>query len=369
MKRVTSKAVLLLLSFVTVFTSCKKDQNSEVTTTDESVVPATFSVDIPNAISSATTTKSTQGDTLKGNDIYGHLRTFINVGESAAEIVQKIMVAIRKNNINKAMEITYKSDDDGRMKHLVVEENVVYRSKNYRFKLTITDVLSESATDGGKALVVVWNTKPVDGIAILDFGNINAADSAKFPDFMAQIEYNEIGANGYDQEMVVSLSGYPLANPLVDCYSLRTLKMFVGRKGDVVDVYGNSNHPNARFFVDDEVGFNWAFVASSNRTSNIGIAEVALPPSTSTVSTHQTILKDYAMKTVFDRQIKKRFPSISQERVDEYLSNTSAPGYFALGGFKAAGTAPSTAYDDLKSRIDNLTPYQPVAVTNLSVAF
>jgi len=369
MKTISFNLAILFLALTMSIVSCKKDKEETTDQPTENAVPENFHVDIPDALSYSATTKSGQGDTLKGGEIYAHLRTFIKVGEGAAEIVQKVMESIRSNNINKAMELTYTSEDDNRAKRLKVLEQSEFDGKKFAYQLTISDVLNESNADGGKALQVFWNTKPVDGIAIICFANININDKTKYPNFMARIDYNELQANGYEQEMVVSISGFPLADPSVDPYSLKTIKMFAGKKGSVIDVYGNSNHPNAKFFANDEVGFNWAFVATSDMNANIGIAEVALPPSNLTATDRETILKTYSLRNVFNNQIRKSYPDLNQFFIDRYLMNTQAPGYFANSGFVAAGTAPTTAYSAIQSRMDKLTPYQPSYVSSMSINF
>ena len=57
-----------------------------------------------------------------------------------------------------------------------------------------------------------------------------------------------------------------------DEFSMRNLRMFVGKKANIVDVYGNSNHPRANLFNENAVGFNYAFVASSDANENIAVA-------------------------------------------------------------------------------------------------
>jgi hypothetical protein len=49
--------------------------------------------------------------------------------------------------------------------------------------------------------------------------------------------------------------------------------------------------------------------------------------------------------------------------------NTEAPGYFNSDGFVAAGEAPSESYQAAESSMLNLTPYNPILISNLNIQF
>ena len=84
-----------------------------------------------------------------------------------------MLKAIRLYQINEPMEVTFESDDDGRVKHLVVVEDSDYDERSWEFQLTITDVDSEGNEDGGKALQLFWDRDPIRGIALLKPSNID----------------------------------------------------------------------------------------------------------------------------------------------------------------------------------------------------
>ena len=347
---------------------CKKDDtaNNEVNTKN---IPTKFKVDIPSSLSrNEGAKKSDKSDTLHGNTIYHHLCTFIWVGEGAADVVQDIMVAISTHNINQAMSFSYVSGQDGRTKNAVVVVNSDYEGVTWNFEMTITDALSQSNADGGKALQVFWNTTPVNGIAILKPYNVNRTQYANYPDPMYRVDYSEAGNLGYTNHMFVYLINLPLANPLTDPYSMKSMKMFAGKSGNFIDVLGNSEHPNAKFFTT-QTGFDYAFVASSNQSLNISVAEVGLPSSTLNSSSRVTLLKDNSIKNVFTNQIYQTWPSIDSTSVAAYLFNTGAPGYFNSNGFIQGGTSPSSNYNDLETRMNLLSPYNPYDITNLTVVF
>lgn len=362
-----SLAMIAFLGLAIAFTGCKKDE--EVETPGTNKLPSKFKVDIPSSLSRNNSgNKSANVDTLDGNEIYRNLNTFIFVGESAADMVQAIIYSISVNNIDHAMDLTYTSNEDGRLKHLVVVENSAFEGITYEFQLTITDKDSEGNSDGGKALQVFWNTSPIKGIAIIKPYNCNRTESASVPDAMYRIDYNEAPSNGYDATMEVAIAGLPVANPLTDPYSMSALKMFVGKKSDNIDVYGNSEHPNAKFFTN-ETGFNWAFVASSSESNNIAVAEVGLPSDSINSTDRNILLKNNSIHNVFENQILMVYPTVSQQDLANYLQNTSAPGYFTNAGFLQGGTSPGAQYDALYTRTESLTPYSPVAMKNLTISF
>ncbi len=374
MKTMKLKTIaLLMLASVVIFTGC--EQNEAVNPQEESILPGSFKVDIPQSLSNEfqTTARAysnarAKGDTLQGNDIYEHLGTFIAVGEGAADLVEGIIKGIHRHNINKAMVLSFESDDDGRVKNLEVVEDVDFDGETWEFGLTITDAENEGNDDGGKAMQIFWNRIPVKGIALLKPSNIDVTNDSDHADAVFRIEYSEAGEHGYDASMIVSIAELPLENPLEDPYSVSTLKMFVGKTGDNIDVYGNSNHPNAKFFSGD-VGFNWAFVAAGSESEDIGVAEVGLPPSNLDETSRETLLGFYSIKNVFTREINEVWPGLDPAILEAYLFNTEGPGYFNNEGFMMGGTSPGDAWDALAERTEDLSPYNPREISNLEINF
>jgi hypothetical protein len=266
------------------------------------------------------------------------------------------------------MSLSFESDEDGRTKNLVVTENPSFEGENWDFMLTITDAMSESEPDGGKGLQIFWNRYPIKGIAIIKPFNTNRDEDQEFEEGIFRIDYSEGGEHGYENHMIVSIANLETASPLEDPFSINALKMFAGKEGDIIDVYGNSNHPNAKFFTED-VGFNWAFVASGSESKDIGVAEVGLPPSNLDEPNKKTLLDYYSIKNVFTREIYELWPTINQHNVDAYLHNTGAPGYFADHGFVSGGESPGEEYNDLEFRLSLLSPYNPKEISNLTINF
>jgi len=371
MKKINLLIVVAIILSAIFVQSCKKDKEQDPNTT-ESILPKSFKVDVPESISSANSQKSflvVNDDTLQGNDIYQHLRTFIYVGESAADIVNAIMTSISIYNIDHAMTLSYQSNDDGRVKNLEVIESSSFDNQTWEYQMTIVDASSSTNADGGKAFQVFWNTNPVKGIAIIKPYNLNRTESENYPDAMYRIDYSEAGELGYDKHMIVEINGLPLEDPSVEPWSMSSLKMFAGKTGDVVDVYGNSEHPNATFIDTTEKGFDWAFVASAKQNSDIGVAEVGLPDDNLNSTDRNLLLVTNSIENVFTNQINFTYPNIDSLDLANYLYNTEAPGYFNSNGFVQGGTAPSTDYNTLVSNIANLTPYNPADIKNLTISF
>lgn len=366
----TTKLISFVLctavSFALLLTSC--EPNQEVTN-DEDILPTSFSVDIPASITSSNTNGRSASDTVNGNDIYINLGTFIAVGEASSQLVEEFIAGIRRYKIDRVMSITYVGEDDNRVKNLVVLSNVSFEGKDWDYELTVTDADSEGQADGGKALQIFWNkSSTVEGIAIIKPYNCDRTKNANAPNAMFRIDYSEAGERGYDAQMEVSIAGLPVGSPLQQPYAINSLHMFAGKKGGVVDVYGNSNHPNA-ILLTGNAGFNWAFVASGNDPANIGVAEVGLPPSTLDSDDRAVLLKEYSIKNVFTNEITAVWPGIDQDLLAAYLSTTAAPGYFNNHGFISGGKSPGTAWDALAKRLDSLSPYNPKETSNLTLTF
>jgi len=368
------------------FTSCENtllDQKKN----ESGILPERFKVDIPSSLSNAdlksTSLKSTAIDTLNGNHIYAYLNVFIAVGEGAADMVQAIMWHIRAYKIEDVISLTYTSEDDHRVKNLDVISNVEFQGRTWEYQLTLTDAESEGNADGGIGMQIFWNRSPIEGIAIFKPYNIDRNKHTGNPNAMAGIEYSEKSTDEYDAYMIVELAGYPFANSVPQNYALESMKMFVGKKGNIVDVIGNSNHPNVRFNIYDaeHTGFDWAFVASGKENEDIAVAEVGLPFSTADLTTRNAILADNSIKKVLTREMTNFVvaayanagitlqPNEIAAFITPYLKNADAPGYFSNHGFVQGGVAPDNNYTELESRISELIPYNPMDINNLKIEF
>lgn len=396
MKKQIVSISMLVTTFAFLFIACEQEPLTE----NNSILPESFSVDIPEAISNdgqSASLKSATADTsdeFNGGHVYKPLVMYIKVGESAAEIVDEIIRAIRLYDLDQAgLSFDYEGDD-GRIKKCEVEGNVTYNNLNWEYGLTISDAASLSDSTNGKAMQVFWNNSPVYGVAIIQPAMVNFNDRAAGK-AMYRVTYSEAGNLGYEQHMEVEIAGIP--EDVTDHFWMNNMKMFVGKKNGIVEVYGNSNHPNATLFSEDEPGLNWAFTAAGADNDEHGVAEIALPPSNLDTANREQILAQYAIRETFLKQILKEneaefnkynvyttsdldefiyselFDGVRLfERVRRMLENTEAPGFFANKGFVGAGkkyAGEHSEYDPLLNAIEGLSPYNPKTIAELSIQF
>lgn len=376
----TRNLILGTLTFIAVvfFTSCE-DNNIEPQN-DYGILPERFSIDIPTSLSNESSLKSAETDTLSGNEIYMHLTNFIAVGEAGAELVEDIIWGITIHHIDQIKTLTFVSDEDNRVKNLVVYENAEYAGRVWEYQLTLTDADSEGNEDNGIGMQIFWNKSPIAGIAILKPYNINRND-VEAGQAMFSIEYSEEGTDKYEKYMVIEISDLPMPSTEDDMFAVNTLKMFVGKDGDRIDVYGNSNHPNTQFnsYDMESIGYNWAFVASGYQSNDLGVAEVGLPFSSADITSRESILVNNSIHTVINREMTNfivaenpqlvGFEELIEAYLKPYLSNAEAPGYFNSMGFVQAGTAPDNSYSELETSITTLVPYNPKDISELQVEF
>lgn len=351
------KLTILILSVLFIYACTEEsDQIDDQQTGD---LPEKFTVDIPRTLSNpAGLSAGRVGNVeqLSASDIYGGLRGFIYVGEQAAMALEEIIKVAAIAKISGLNEFTIESEDDGVSKTFYFNNNVTYGSESYANELIVTD-------EGGEyALQVVWNANPVSGVAILNPYYLNHEEGTDLIDTYYQLEYSE-STDGNTQEMTVSVAGIPTDE------GLDNLKMTVIKTGDIVEVFGNSNHPNLTIVNEDNpVDRNYAFIGRADVSSDVAVAEVALPPSS--VATND-VMDDYSLFNVIDADIKS-VGITDQDAIDAYLANAVPPAYFDdVTGFLGAGEdVPSNAaftaeFNDLS----DLSPFVPSDVADLSIGF
>lgn len=357
------KKLIYITLMALAISACKKDNTSS-----SGAFPENVAIDIPESLSSdsvQSTAKVSTNDTIKGGEIYAHLRTFIRIGEKSAEVINDIMQAIKKFELNKPMDFTFISNDDQRTKHCIVVENAVYLGKNYAFKLTITD-------SSHNAMQVFWNSSPVEGVAILDPYEIN--HKTLNLGVLYSLEYGEGTLAAYDKHMIVSITGWPA----IGVYGLNNLKMFVGKKNSMLDIYGNSNHPNASIFIyPNPDGFSYSFTAHADQANNIAVVNLALPGTS--LSSADSIFINYSITKVFENEMHTIWDKTAngdpvklafiKAAIDKLLLSTQIPGYFSAGGYIGCGTTKPDGFTDDFVNISDLTPYIPNDVKKLKIQF
>ncbi len=370
MKKVLLITEFIFLLFSLFFVGCDRDM--EPVPEFESIIPVTFSIDIPDALSLdlSSLKDAEEIDTLPGHLMYRYLTSFVKVGETASEYTERVIDLISTYQIDKPMILSYESEEDGRVKNLTVTENSEFEGNTWEFQMTITDADSEGNDDGGFGMQFFWSRDPVTGIAIVKPSNLDYINNKHKKDLMYRIEYSEAGEFGYEQHMIVTADSLPMLPASAKNYAMKTIKMFAGKTGNIVDLYGNSVNPDAFFFTKDVgIGYNWAFVASANDVEDIGVVVVGLPKNDLDESSRAVLLDTFAMKKVLTYALQVSKPNMPPEVVEKQLANTRAPGYFDAYGFVQAGTLPDDRYADIEARLPDLCPYNPVDIRDLNVYF
>ena len=370
MDKLSIVKIVVFILFSLVFFGC--DRNEIPEPEDNNIIPLNFSIDIPDALSrDASMRKSaTETDTLPGDLMYRYLTNFIKLGEEGAELTEDILDIISTYQIDQPMILSYESDDDKNVKNLVVVENSEFDGVVWEFQMTITDADSEMDEDGGIGMQLFWNQDPVKGIALIKPSNLDRINNKHKENVMYRIDYGETGEFSYDAYMIVTADSLPMLPASAKNYAMKTMKMFVGKKGDIVDLYGNSVNPDAFFYTKEVgIGYNWAFVASAKDTENIGVIEVGLPKNDLNETNRAVLLDTNAMRKVLTEALYISKPNMPPDVVNAKLANTEAPGYFDSYGFVAAGERPHEKYAELDVRLPDLCPYNPVEIRDLNIYF
>lgn len=355
MKSIKLIALLLCFAFLV---ACSSDD--EVPSQID--IPSNFSVDIPQSISDnaggLNGRVSGDGDgMIEGNEIYESLRGFIKIGEGSAEIIELTLLVGVALEVQNVRSYTFESEDDGREKRIDINEGVTRGGTAYDYEMTMIDTENDEM-----ALQLLWNTDPVQGVGILKPYNIDRTEHTDAIDAFVRIDYSEDDAT-YDATMTVSIAG--LETPQNG--DIDNLKMFVGKKGDIVDVMGNSNHPNIVIIDEDFTGGrNYAFVARGDESTDLGVAKLALPPSATTTD---DVLVDYSVYAVLDAEIKK-LGITDQDLIDEYLAEALSPAYFNNDGFITSGPDNKpVSFSDEFVDLTGMNPFVPNDVKNLTLDF
>lgn len=351
-----SSLALLLLLFVGI-TSCSEDEIEERVVD----IPDKFSVDIPSSISNSTggLNDRVAGDgdgIIEGEEIYAALPHFIRLGEASAEIVEATLIigaVLETLGIN-----SFETDesDDGRSKRFDINENVTRGGVDYQFELTMTDV-----EDGELGLQLLWNSdSAVEGVGILRPYYIDRIENEDI-DAYVRINYSEDDPI-YDATMTVSISGVET----VDEGDIDNLKMFVGRTGDIVDVIGNSNHPNVTLIDEDfEGGRNYAFVGRGDDANNLGVVKLALPPSS--VDTEDVLLT-YSVYNVLEEEINAAI-DLDESIIEAILAEAGSPAYFDADGFISSGDTRPDGFTEDFVNLEGANPFVPVQIRDLTISF
>ncbi len=341
---------ILFFIFAISLSSCNKDSEEVY---GENILPAALSFNLPASISAENSKEGNK--TLSGDNIYNFMSTFIHTGDLGATVVNKAIKAINENHLDKPTNLTFINQSDQREKHISVTENKIFEGKTYQYKLEMSD-------SGATCMQIFWNKSPIKGTTIIKPSVFNKNDTEN-PNAIVRIDYSE-ATTGYAQQMTVSVSGLTTNADK----KINKIKLFAGKNNSIIDLYGNANWPTA-ILLDDkhQGGYQWAFVAKSDATTDISVISVGLPLPTYTSNTD--ILTEFSIKNVLSTEIQATKPEATEQEIEDFLKNTEAPGYFSSNGFISSGTNIPEGFSTDFIKLANLKPYTPEEINKLDVKF
>ena len=357
MKNFRFSTLLVTTLLILVATSCSEEELAQRAVD----IPDKFSVDIPSAISQFNDGLNGRvagdGDgVIEGEEIYAALPHFIRLGEASAEIVEFTLIVGAVLEAANIRTFTTDDGDDGRAKRFDINEDITRGGVNYQYELTMRDV-----EDDELGLQLLWNSDPaVEGVGILRPYYIDRTENEDIDAFV-RINYSEIDPT-YDATMTVSIAGVET----IEEGDLDNLKMFVGRSGNIVDVIGNSNHPNVKL-IDENFsgGRNYAFVGRGDESNNLGVVKLALPPSS--VETND-VLETFSVYNVLEAEINA-IANLDQSIIDAILAEAGSPAYFDEEGFISAGSSVPEGFTSGFVDLAGANPFIPAQVRDLTISF
>ncbi len=309
----------LLFSGLALFSCEPKD------TSEDSFIPTRFALDVPESISQVPSTSTQRVAEGYEYQVYPNLRSMVKTGEHAGEYVEGIIQEVRSNHLDLALEFAVIGEADGRTKHGLITKEVTRGGKTYEYELMMTD------DDGAPALQILWNEKPLEGIAIFSPYDMDRTDVDK-QGGLYRVDYKE-GTDAFDKSMLVQFS-LPVEG--TDSTGFDNLKMFFAQNGDVVQLYGNVNIPN--FDNNGKVGIQTAYVAKA--VNGKAVAEVWYPS-----------------------------PEDADATTSPALSADLTPGYLNNSGVVGAGPDAPSDFGTNITDLSSLSPYAPKDVQAISLGF
>lgn len=343
-----------------VFSGCGKNESGDS-------LPENITIGISDAISfpvSGSSKSANLGvDPLTGEEIYKHLRNFIYLGELSADLVQDMMLSLKRHNITYAISFSYESIYDGKNKDVVVKENVSVNDTTWNFCLTVSD------EELGTALQLFWNKNPLEVIAILQPSAFDFS-TTRNPNAMIKIEYSENDPD-YDKTMIVSITKMDSTSRQY----MSNLKFFAGKNGDIISLYGNSTHPYMALINDNHInGRCFCFQARNDVPNDIAIARIALPTILQTDMSN--IWVDFSVDKVLTEEIDIVHANADQATLtqikDIFLAKAIGPGYFTGDqGFvsNASNVPDDEGFTQDFMNMTGLTPWAPSEINQMIITF
>ncbi len=308
----TNRFLIILLLISSILTSsCSKKKGD--------IVPDDMDIDLSDAISVPDLEKKAfiPGDSIiSGRDLYQRLRTLIYVGDQAGTLLNNYLSELNQYEISGPKIFTYFGDQDGKIKSVIVDEQVSYNNQLWDYSLTVTDA-------GNPAMRIYWNVNPREAIAIFSPQGMNS-NTVFMKNAIVYIEYSE-SASLFDKTMLITISNMDVSSP----GNMSKLKMFIGLKDGVAHIYGNTIHPED-YLINESltISRSWAFKAKNDLIRDIAVAKCALPPSATTADGMLNLWDDYSMDKILEQEIKTVYPGIPQQDLVNYINSAKGRAYF-----------------------------------------
>lgn len=359
MKNIKVITAIITLSAI-VFSGCSKKESGDS-------LPDNITIGISDAISFPASSSHKSAylgvDPLTGKDIYMLLRNFIYLGELSADLVQDMMISLKRHNINYATSFSYESNYDGKNKNVVVKENVYINDTTWDYCLTVSD------EELGTAFQFFWNTNPLEVIAILQPRAFDFS-TTRNPNAMIKIEYSENDPD-YDKIMIVSVTKMDSTSRQY----MSTFKFFAGKNGDIISLFGNSIHPYMALLNKNHInGRSFCFQARNDVINDIAIARIALPTILQTDMTN--IWVDFSVDQVLSDEIDIFYPNVDPSTLTDikeiFLTNAIGPAYFTgeQGFVSNAGNVPDDeGFTQDFMNMTGLTPWAPFVINQMTITF
>ena len=359
MKTIKIIGVIVTLSAL-VFSGCSKDDSGDS-------LPDNITIGISDAISfpvSGSGKSANLGiDPLTGEEIYMHLGNIIYLGELSADLVQDMMISLKKHNIKYATTFSYVSIYDEKNKNVVVKENVSVNDTTWNYCLTVSD------EELGTAFQLFWNTSPLEVIAILQPKAFDFSVTRN-PNAMIKIEYSENDPD-YEKTMIVSVTKMDSTSRQY----MSNLKFFAGKNSDVISLYGTAIHPHMALINNNHTnGRAFCFQAKNDILNDIAIARIALPTILQTDMSN--IWDDFSVDKVLSDEIDIVYANVEQSTLTTikniYLANAIGPAYFTgeQGFVSNAGDIPDDeGFTQDFMNLTGLTPWAPSEISQMTITF
>jgi hypothetical protein len=345
-----------------LFSSC----NSVVTNPPkaENIIPLdSILVDIPAPLSTYVSgaRKSSPVDPIDGQEIYEALRVYIGFAEESAELIRKILEIIHDQKLTKPKDFQF-TGDDGRTKEVSIRTDIFADGISWDYRINIQN------SGGNMAFQFFWIKKPFQAFAILDLYAMDSIEHQTIQGMMMSIQVNRNKGIGVKRQQMVQVADHP--KPGSDDSYLDNLKMLILDKGNLVEIMGNSNHPDMVLIDSSQTpGKSYSFVGRGSKSQDIGVVKLALPPSG--LNNLQFLFEQYSVDTVLKSEILNLDPSFPIDTLNVLLQNARIPAYFNGQGFISAGPIPPSLPGFTNTFIDlsGLNPFLPKEVRDLKIDF